>query len=595
MNVLVTGAETFLGLRLIAALRAAGHSVTAFSTEASPPSRFAEDPRITWRLWPTRKDVFAKALQGIELALAVDLAELPDDPEAARDKRLTKLVEAVEASAAFRLVLLGTTEVYAPPQGVAGQLVEDAPMRAPGEMSLRAQLGHALEARLAQSSADWAVLRAPMILDPNNPAARAMVRGILAEDAAAPGRFHPVDSEDVIAALLAVARADKARGLATHVAAPVAFSDRVLDQELGRLARLLTDEAETLDVLRPSHQPTVAVLSTEALDTRTGFVPRKSIWPALSQTVQAVIQELQSDGSLDPLPRKSGFVSRALELGEAPLAGKVVVITGATRGVGRATTLLLGRLGAKIAAVDSSAKSGEALLKEVETGFNGVSGIFLEADLSSLEALRDVAMDLSARFPKIDLLLHSEDRRFNTRRETAEGLEMTLALHHIAPFLLSNLLAAPLQAADAARIIMVSSDEHRDAKGPDADETAFQGTDAYAEAKFQNLQATYVMAQLLDGSSVTVNAINPGEARPEAAGDGEIPDQPQQRATSVKDSAMAIVTLATAPEFAGETGLYLEMDTIGASAPATYDEAAAWTVWEEAARLTGLSARSSHD
>ncbi|MEM1078243.1 MAG: SDR family NAD(P)-dependent oxidoreductase [Pseudomonadota bacterium] len=593
MNVLVTGAETFLGLRLVAALRAAGHIVTAFATEPAAPSRFADDPRITWRAWPTRKDAFAKALDGIELALAVDLSVLPEDPTACRDKRLFKLIDAAESAGAFRLVVLSTTEICAPPKGVAGQIDEEAPLRAEGEMSLRAQLAVTLEAQLAKSAAEWAVLRTPMILDADNPAARMFVRDILVEDAAAPGRFHPVGSDDVISALLAVARSDKTQGLATHVGAPMAFSDRALDQEIGRLARVLTDEAEPHDALRPSHQPTVAVFSTAALDERTGFAPKQSIWPALSQTVQVVIHDLQSSGLLESLRRKNGFVSRALELGDTPLVGKTVVITGATRGVGRATTLLLGSLGATIAAVDSSAKSGNALIEEVASGFNGVPGTFLEADLSSLEALRDVAMELSARFPKIDVLIHSEDRRFNTRRDTAEGLEMTLALHHIAPFLLSNLLAAPLQAADAARIVMVSSDEHRDAKGPDAEQGAFQGTDAYAEAKFQNLQASYVMAQLLEDSSVTVNAINPGEARPEAAGDGEIPDQPQQRATSVKASAMAIVTLATAPEFAGETGLYLEMETIGSSAPATYDEAAAWKVWEEAARLTGLRDRAA--
>ncbi|WP_424964723.1 NAD-dependent epimerase/dehydratase family protein [Dinoroseobacter sp. S375] len=589
MNVLVTGADSFLGLQLIAALRAAGHGVTALSL-SEEPSRFADDPRVIWRAWPSRKDVFAKLLDECELVLAVDLAEPLSDADTLRDRRLFKLFAAIDASPGIRLVVLGSTEIYAPPKGVAGTLDEDAPLREPSELSATARLTLEVEARLAKSEMNWAVLRAPLILHPENPAALSFVRGILVEDAAAPGRFQPVESRDVIAALTAVARADTAEGMALNVAAPVAFSDRVLDQELGRLARILTNEAEADDALRPAHQPTVAVISTEALTDQTGFKPRHPIWPALSQTVQAVIRELGAEGLLEALPRKSGFVSRALELGETPLAGKVVVITGATRGVGRATTLLLGRLGATIAAVDSNARSGKALLQEVETGFNGVAGTFLEADLSSLEALRDVAMELSARHPKIDILIHSEDRRFNTRRETKEGLEMTVALHHIAPFLLSNLLAAPLQAADAARIVMVSSDEHRDATGAIAEEGAFQGTDAYAEAKFQNLQASYVMAQLLEESSVTVNAINPGEARPEAAGDGEIPDQPQQRATSVKESAMAIVTLASAPEFAGKTGLYLEMETIASSAPRTYDEDAAWQVWEDAARLTGLSA-----
>jgi len=128
-------------------------------------------------------------------------------------------------------------------------------------------------------------------------------------------------------------------------------------------------------------------------------------------------------------------------------------------------------------------------------------------------------------------------------------------------------------------------------------ESGYRPGEAYCRAKFLNLQVTYVMAALLDGSSVTVNAIHPGEVRTgiatrsgrkETQAELQARQRAQQRMISPEFSAVYLAALAGGRAYEGRSGLYLHTDEIKQSHEETYDEERAWQVWEWSAQMTGL-------
>ncbi|ABV93696.1 putative short-chain dehydrogenase [Dinoroseobacter shibae DFL 12 = DSM 16493] len=598
MKYLVTDAAGAVGHRLAATLVAAGHEVLAFSD--SPVNGVAS------RAWPTRADVLARALAGVDVICAVDLATVAPDAAPALLKRLDKLRVAAGKAGCGRFVLLGRADIYDPALLADKTLLERSATAAPADLAPPAAAALALEESLrAGAGLDWTILRAPMILAPDSAEAKALFRRILIDDAPSPARFHPVDARDVATALATLGTHDRAGGQVFNIAAPAALAARTLDQELGRLARLLNDEATPQDKLRPPHQVADPVLATDKLARLTGVTPTRPIWVSLAETMQQVMKDLRADGTLPPLPEKINPVVKAVELGQKLLAGKTAVITGVTSGIGRATSLLLSRLGATVVGIARNAEAGEAWEAALAEGRHTVPGHFIQADLMSFARIRTLAADLATRFPRIDILINNAGANFPTRRLTEDGVEATLAINHFAPFLLTNLLAGPLKAAPAARIIMVNSDWHRRSLPDMHDlqmESGYRTGEAYCRAKFMNLQITYAMAALLDGTNVTVNAIHPGVVRTGIStrntdGAPQVPAQAreraQQRMISPEFSAVYLASLATAPDYEGQSGLYLDTDEIKQSHEATYDEDWAWQIWEWSAQITGLTPASA--
>ena len=195
------------------------------------------------------------------------------------------------------------------------------------------------------------------------------------------------------------------------------------------------------------------------------------------------------------------------------MTGKTVLITGGTGGIGRATAIRLASMGARVGIVGRDLGRAQRAAAEIcsESG-NAVVDAF-GADMSSQAEVRRLARDVLAAYPRLDVLINNVGGFWSHRHVTADGLERTFALNHLAPFLLTSLLLDRLIASAPARIVTVSSCAQSmgtiafdDLMG----ERKYSGQQAYNQSKLANVMFTYELARRLAGTGVTATALHPG-------------------------------------------------------------------------------------
>ena len=195
------------------------------------------------------------------------------------------------------------------------------------------------------------------------------------------------------------------------------------------------------------------------------------------------------------------------------MTGKTVLITGGTGGIGRAAAIGLAAMGARVGITGRDRARAEAAAAAIarESG-NPAVDVFV-ADLSSQAEVRRLAGEVLAAYPRLDVLLNNVGGFWAHRHVTADGLEHTFALNHLAPFLLTNLLLDRLMASAPARVVTVSSGaqamgtiDFDDLMG----EQAYSGQRAYNQSKLANVMFTYELARRLEGTGVTATALHPG-------------------------------------------------------------------------------------
>jgi NAD(P)-dependent dehydrogenase (short-subunit alcohol dehydrogenase family) len=278
------------------------------------------------------------------------------------------------------------------------------------------------------------------------------------------------------------------------------------------------------------------------------------------------------------------------------MAGRVCVITGATRGIGRATAEGLARLGATVVLIARRREDGERASRQI-AGRAPVAPAIVTADLSSQAPIRQAAIELRRLYPHLHVLINNAGVIPQRREVTADGFEMQFAVNHLAYFLLTNLLLPQLEAGVPSRIINVSSGAHAHATLDFDDlqaERGYQSKQVYSRSKLANILFTYELSRRLQGSGVTVNCLNPGVVatgmladymgipRTETGSGSTFGAKPEQ-------GAETSIYLASSPDVESVTGKYFEQKQPVASSRPSYDEAAARRLWEISERLTGLS------
>ncbi|HEY1878142.1 MAG TPA: SDR family NAD(P)-dependent oxidoreductase, partial [Rhizomicrobium sp.] len=192
------------------------------------------------------------------------------------------------------------------------------------------------------------------------------------------------------------------------------------------------------------------------------------------------------------------------------MQGKTVVITGATSGIGEVAAIRLAERGARIVFTARDRDRAEDTMAALRKANPSASHAMHMADLSLLSEMKRVAGDLS-REQQIDVLVNNAGALFNKRQETADGLEMTFALNHMAYFVITNLLLGNLKAG--ARIVSVASNAHRGAKLDFADlqsRKGYAGFPVYSKSKLCNILFNRELARRIGATGVTANSLHPG-------------------------------------------------------------------------------------
>ena len=279
---------------------------------------------------------------------------------------------------------------------------------------------------------------------------------------------------------------------------------------------------------------------------------------------------------------------------------KTVLVTGATSGIGQETARQLAARGAQVIVAGRDQRKAEATVAAIrrETGNDHVD--FLLADFASLAAIRGLSQQVKAHYGRLDVLVNNAGATFFRRELSEDGYEMTFAVNHLAPFLLTNLLLDTLDASAPARIVNVASDAHAAATMDLEDLQYEQGygiMKAYSRSKLANIMFTYELARRLQGSQITVNAVHPGFVST-GMGTNNVPRWLGRIFQSItglfaRDAAQGaetVIYLADAADVEGISGLYYQDMTPIQSSALSYDEALARRLWESSAAMVDLPA-----
>jgi NAD(P)-dependent dehydrogenase (short-subunit alcohol dehydrogenase family) len=278
------------------------------------------------------------------------------------------------------------------------------------------------------------------------------------------------------------------------------------------------------------------------------------------------------------------------------MRGKTVVITGATSGIGQAAAEALAREGARVVFTARDPAKARAVLGRLAVANPDAEHDWVEADLSTIGAMKAAGAGLISRAPSIDVLINNAGAIFDHREVTEDGLEMTFAVNHMAYFVVTASLRAAL--APGARIVATASIAHTFGR-LDFDDLQsarrYSAFGAYGLSKLCNILWTRELARRLEGTGVTANCFHPGGVNTNFADTAEgllgaVMSLGKRFMLTPARGADTLVYLAASPETAGGTGGYWTRRRLVQPSAAARDPVAARRLWEVSARLSGLPA-----
>ncbi len=276
---------------------------------------------------------------------------------------------------------------------------------------------------------------------------------------------------------------------------------------------------------------------------------------------------------------------------------KICLVTGATSGIGKETAAALASQGATVVITGRRQARIEAAVQEISAKTGNPNVHSLQADFANLEEVRIMADSFKERFQRLDVLINNAGAYYNRRHESLNEVELTFAVNHLAPFLLTGLLLDTLIASSPARIINTTSGAHHYDK-LDFDNLGFNkgyfGLKAYARSKLANILFTYELARRLGSKGITVNAVHPGQVTTDIWRTNFSIFGPlvqwlvSLNALTAAEGAQPLIHLASSPQVEGLTGQYFNRMKAEPSSAITYDEKLAQRLWSESERLTSF-------
>ncbi len=283
---------------------------------------------------------------------------------------------------------------------------------------------------------------------------------------------------------------------------------------------------------------------------------------------------------------------------EWSMDGRVALVTGATNGIGRVTAREFTRMGARTLIVARDPGRGAAAAREIRDA-TGASAEVLVADLSSSEEVRRLARDVHDRTGRLDLLVNNAGAIFSERRLSADGVEMTLALNHLAYFQLTLELLPLLREAPGARVVNVSSMAHESGSIDFDDlqgERRYGMWKAYSQSKLANVLFTRELARRLGKSQITTNALHPGAVASGFGRDhpgffGKLVAVGAPFLASPERGARTTIHVATSPSTQGVSGRYFSSCREKAPSRAARDGDTALRLWQISEAMTQPATR----
>ncbi len=278
---------------------------------------------------------------------------------------------------------------------------------------------------------------------------------------------------------------------------------------------------------------------------------------------------------------------------------KLVVITGATSGIGYITARKYASKGANLLCINRNPEKSENLYREIESEF-GVKCDYRIADLSNLQDIFRVSNELAQLESPIDVIIHNAGVYLTKRELTPEGFEKVFVVHYLSSFIMNYFLMDKLKSQEKARIIMVGSEGHRFAAwGLRLDDLnwekrRYSGLKSYGSAKTAQLLSMIVFEQHFKNTGVTINTMHPGAVKTETGQENGPVYKWFKRnffdktLKSPEISAEALYYLGVSNELDGVSGKFFNLTTKEEPAPPALDKEVALQLWDETLKMVGI-------
>ena len=281
-----------------------------------------------------------------------------------------------------------------------------------------------------------------------------------------------------------------------------------------------------------------------------------------------------------------------------PMAGKVVLVTGATGGIGKATAIGLATMGARVGITGRDPVRAEQAAGDIRSASGNPAVDVFAADMSSQAEVRRLAGAVLDAYPRLNVLVNNVGGFWAHRHPTADGLEHTFALNHLAPFLLTNLLLDRLKASAPARVVTVSSGAQA-AGRIDFDDLqgarSYSGQRAYSQSKLANILFTNELARRIQDTGITANSVHPGVVRTNFGSEDQagffriISPVVRPFLKTPTQGAWTPIYLASSPDVEGITGQFFAKRKPKTANKAAGDADVTARLWRVSTALVGLT------
>jgi len=277
------------------------------------------------------------------------------------------------------------------------------------------------------------------------------------------------------------------------------------------------------------------------------------------------------------------------------LESKIIMVTGATSGIGKVTADALVGMGATVILVGRNPQKMNDVVAELRQKHQTHQRVdSMLADLSSLSEIRALSETVHQRYDQLDVLVNNAGGMFMKRMESPDGIELTFALNHLSYFYLTNLLLGLIKNSESGRIVNVASKAHMGASLDFEDlelKKGYSGFKAYGRSKLANILFTKELARRLEDTVVTVNALHPGFVATNF-GKGNngwfyklVMPLFTLAAISPEEGAETSIYLASSPDITGKSGLYFEQKKAVNPSAQALDLKTAARLWEVSAEM----------